>query len=93
MGEGTKIISVTIETPEKVITLSVHTDMSTLGAALYEYRLINDISFFDELNGIEASWEKDNAYWAVYNGDEYLNVGVNETNISGGEHFRFVYTK
>jgi len=93
VGEGAKIISVTIETPEKVITLSVHTDMSTLGAALYEYRLINDISFFDELNGIEASWEKDNAYWAVYNGDEYLNVGVNETNISGGEHFRFVYTK
>ena len=55
VGEGAKIISVTIETPKKVITLSVHTDMSTLGAALYEYRLINDISFFNNARVIFSS--------------------------------------
>lgn len=93
VGEGAKIISVIIETPEKVITLSVHTNMTTLGAALYQYGLINDISFFDELNGIVASWDKDQAYWAFYEGETLMPHGVNDENIGGGEAYRFVYTK
>ena len=40
-----------------------------------------------------ASWDKDQAYWAIYKGEEYMMVGVGETNIAGGEHYRFVYTK
>lgn len=93
VGEGAKTVTVTVVAEGKSLTITLKTDKEKLGEAMFEHKLINDASFFNVLNGIEASWEKDNAYWAFYNGDEYLNVGVNETNISGGEHFRFVYTK
>jgi hypothetical protein len=60
---------------------------------MYEQKLINDASFFNVLNGIEASWEKDKAYWAFYEGETMMPHGVNDEKISGGESYRFVYTK
>ena len=93
VGEGEKVVLIDVETEEKTITLTVKTDKSKLGDALYELSLINDATFFDTLNGIKASWENDSAYWAFYKGDEFMSCGVNDTDISGGEHFRFVYTR
>ena len=42
---------------------------------------------------MKADWDKDQAYWCFYEGEEMMMVGVNATEISGGEHYRFVYTK
>ena len=50
-------------------------------------------SFFDTLNGMKADWNADQAYWAFYQGENYMSVGVNETVIEGGEHYRLVYTQ
>lgn len=93
VGEGSKEVKIDVEAGEQSITLTVKTDAATLGEALYAEGLINDASFFDTLNGIKADWTADRAYWGFYNGEEYMMVGVNETSISGGEHYRFVYTK
>ncbi len=93
VGKGSKAFTCDIEAGDKKITISVKTDKDTLGAALYEYDLINDDSFFDTLNGIKADWNKDNAYWAFYVNGSYALKGVNDTKITGGEHFRFVYSK
>jgi hypothetical protein len=93
LGEGEKTISFDIEAEDQKITITLKTDKATLGEAMYEYGLINDASFFNVLNGIEASWENDQAYWAFYQGDEMMMVGVNDTVIEDGESFRFVYTK
>ncbi len=93
VGEGAKTVTLLIEAGEKTVTLTLKTDKDKLGDAMFAEGLINDASFFNVLNGIEASWEKDNAYWAFYQGEILMNHGVNDTEIKGGESFRFVYTK
>ena len=93
LGNGEKTVSFTVEVEEQKITITLKTDKATLGEAMYEQGLINDPSFFNTLNGIEANWEKHQAYWAFYEGDKMLNHGVNTQKIDGGESYRFVYTK
>ena len=93
VGDGAKSVSFTVEADGKIITITLKTDKDTLGEAMFEQDLINDASFFNILNGIEASWEKDQAYWAFYEDDTMLPYGVNDQEINGGESFRFVYTK
>ena len=93
VGEGEKTVKCDVVVGEDVITITIKTDAETFGAALYENELINDPSFFDVCNGIKADWDKDNAYWAFYNGDDYMTVGVDQATISGGEHYRLVYTQ
>ena len=93
LGEGAKTVNFTVEAEGKMITVTLKTDKSTLGEAMYEHELINDPSFFDTLNGIVASWSADQAYWAFYEGETMMPHGVNDENIEGGESYRFVYTK
>lgn len=93
VGEGSKEVKVDVVIGEEFITLTVKTDEELLGKALYNEGLINDADFFDTFNGIKADWNADKAYWAFYKGEEYMLVGVNQTPISGGEHYRLVYTK
>ena len=93
VGDGAKSVSFTVEADGKIITITLKTDKDTLGEAMFEQDLINDASFFNVLNGMEASWEKDQAYWAFYEGDTMMPYGVNDQEINGGESFRFVYTK
>jgi len=93
VGEGNKTVTFTVEADGKMITITLKTDKATLGEAMFEQELINDASFFNILNGIEASWEKDQAYWAFYEGDTMMPHGVNDEAIDGGENYRFVYTK
>lgn len=93
VGDGAKSVSFTVEADGKIITITLKTDKDTLGEAMFEHDLINDASFFNVLNGMEASWEKDQAYWAFYEGDTMMPYGVNDQEINGGESFRFVYTK
>ena len=59
LGEGSKTVQFTVEAGEQVITFTLKTDKDNLGEAMYAEGLINDPSFFNVLNGIEASWEKD----------------------------------
>ncbi|MBE6647875.1 MAG: DUF4430 domain-containing protein [Ruminococcaceae bacterium] len=93
IGEGSKTVSFTIEAKGQKITVTLKTDKDTLGQAMYEHELINDPSFFDTLNGMLASWDNDKAYWGFYQGETMMPYGVNDQKISGGESFRFVYTK
>lgn len=93
LGKGAKSVSFTVEAEGKMIAITLMTDKDNLGEAMFEHDLINDASFFNVLNGIEASWEKDQAYWAFYEGDTMMPYGVSDQKVNGGESFRFVYTK
>ena len=92
VGEGEKTVTVMITAEEKTVTLTVKTEAETLGAALYALELVNDPSFFDTANGMQASWTKDKAYWAFYIGDAYATDGINDVTLAGGESFALVYT-
>jgi len=93
VGEGSKEVKIAVEINGQFITITLKTDKAKLGEALFAEELINDATFFDTLNGIKADWNKDRAYWGFYKGEEYMTVGVNDVTISGGESYRFVYTK
>ena len=93
VGEGAKTVTFTVEAEGKNLTITLKTDKEKLGEAMFEHKLINDDSFFNVLNGIEASYEKDQAYWAFYEGETMMPHGVNDEKINGGESYRFVYTK
>ena len=93
VGEGSKTVKIAVEADGKILTITLKTDKEKLGEAMFEHKLINDASFFNVLNGIEASWEKDQAYWAFYEGDTLMDHGVNDEKIDGGKSYRFVYTK
>ena len=95
LGEGEKTVSFTVEAEGKMITITLKTDKATLEEAMLEHNLIayNNSDYFNVLNGMLASWEKDQAYWAFYNGDQYMMVGVGEAPVEGEVNYRFVYTK
>ena len=92
VGSGATSVTVSIEAEDKVVTLTVNTDKQTLGEALFELDLINDASFFDTANGMKADWDKDNAYWAFYIGEEYQMIGVGDATLTSGAAYRLVYT-
>ncbi len=95
LGRGENTVKVEIVAGEQSITLTVKTDKETLGEALYEQGLVNDPSFFDTCNGMTADWERDQAYWAFYVGDEPASYGIGDAQAVATEDvsYRIVYTE
>ena len=93
LGEGSKTVVCEIAVGDNSVKLTLKTDKENLGDALFELGLVNDAVFFDTLNGMKADYAKDNSWWAFYVGDEMAAYGVSDAKISGGEIFKFVYTK
>lgn len=91
VGEGSLQFTVEIEAEDKTVSLTVNTNEANLGAALYALGIVNDPSFFDTVIGIKADWNKNRAYWAFYQGDTYMSVGIDAVTLSGGEQIRLVY--
>jgi len=80
---------------EKV--LSYRTDKEFLGELLLEKKVIQgsdgpyglEISHVD---GEQAIYNKDKAYWALYEGDQYAMQGISTTPIVDGGEYALVYT-
>ena len=45
------------------------------------------------VNGITADYDVDQTYWGFYIEDEMVPYGVSDAKITGGEHYKFIYTK
>ncbi|MBO4733377.1 MAG: hypothetical protein J5662_02760 [Clostridia bacterium] len=75
----------------------INTDKTTLGEALLEAGIITaeeqKTGFINTVNGVKLDWDTDKAYWALYVGEDYAQKGVNETEITAGGAYSFVYTK
>lgn len=93
VGEGATTFTVSVEAEDKTVILTVSTDETVLGTALYSLGITNDPSFFNTVNGMVADWDKDQAYWAFYVGDEYASVGVDQINVAQDAVYKLVYTK
>ena len=44
------------------------------------------------VNGVEADYDKNGAYWGFFKGGEYLLTGVDTTPIEDGDAYEIVYT-
>ena len=97
-AQGAKTYTITVvhaDGSERPFEL--HTDAEFLGDALLEAKLIQatdgpyglDVSHVD---GERAVWAEDNAYWALYVGQEYATTGVSTTPVYDGSVFQYVWT-
>ena len=99
IGEGATVFFFQmIDGDGNVFSWNVHTDETTVGAALVEVGLIEgEVSGFglmvSHVNGVRADYIEDGAYWAFYVDDEFWMVGVDSTDIEEGLIYKFVYTE
>lgn len=78
-------------------TFTYETDEEFVGPVLQEADLIqgNDGQYGLEIthvDGEKAVYNEDNAYWAVYEGDEYAMQGIDTTPVVDGRTYKLVYT-
>jgi len=76
-------------------THKITTDKSNLGKVLDDEGLIerDEKGMIVKVAGVEASWERDQAYWALYINGEYAMKGVDEEILADGNEYEFRYTK
>ena len=99
MGEGATVFQFSVvDLEEKETKFEIHTDETTVGAALLKLGLIEGEEgpyglYVMKVNGIEAIYEEDGTYWAFYENGEYGLTGVDLTDIDPDVAYSFVQTK
>ncbi|MBQ9953763.1 MAG: hypothetical protein IJO92_05500 [Clostridia bacterium] len=94
-NEGNKAI--VFEVVQKDGTSKEHeiaTDAEFLADALVEEGLVDYAKdgMYTVIDGIEASWEADKAFWWITVNDEDAGVGMNDIAITDGGHYEATYT-
>ena len=97
-GNGAKTVVVEVKIGEKTVTFTVKTDKDTVGAALFEHKLIDGDQgefglYMKVVNGITADYDVDQSYWAFYIDGEYAMTGIEVTDITEGAAYKLEYTK
>lgn len=98
LGKGAKTVLVEVVAEDKSVTFTINSDKSILGDALAEHKLIEGEKgayglYVKKVNGIEADYDKNKAYWGINKNGEGLMTGVDGVKFKDGEHYEFVYTK
>lgn len=94
------IKSVTVEvihSDKSTKTFHFETNLDYLGELLQEEQLVVSEQgayglYITEADGEVATFEKNNAYWALFEGDSYAMQGVDSTVLEDGDVFSLVYT-
>ena len=95
--QKTITVTVTDDKGEDTVFTITTTEAFLRGALEQESLVQGDESeyglYVKVVNGIEADYDKNGAYWGFYKGGEYLPTGVDTTPIADGDAFEIVYTK
>ncbi|MBR2013327.1 MAG: hypothetical protein IJ995_03835 [Clostridia bacterium] len=72
----------------------IATDAEYLADALVEEGLVDyaEDGMYTVIDGIEASWEADKAFWWITVNGEDAGVGLNDLAITDGGHYEATYT-
>lgn len=94
---GAKTITVdVIHRDQSEKTFTYQTDAEYLGEVLLAEGLIEEDAenpgLYSVVDGEEAVFETDGAYWAFYVGGEYAMQGIDQTPIADGDTFALIYT-
>lgn len=99
LGEGSKQFDFTVVDKEgNEVSCEIHTDETTVGAALLDLGLIEGEEgqyglYVKKVNGITADFDVDGTYWAFYVDGEYAMSGVDTTDIVEGSSYAFKVEK
>ena len=88
--EGSKSVTITVVNKDgEKKEYQIKTDAEYLQQAMddSEYGLM-----VDTVNGEEAVFEKDGAYWGFSVNGEYCNYGISEQPVADGDAFEIAYT-
>ena len=92
VGKGATTVEVEFVIEDQSITITLKTDKTNLGDALYEHKLLNDPTYFDTANGIKADWNANQAWWKVCKNGAMTSAGVGELTLTNGDHYEIIYT-
>lgn len=96
---GAKEITVeVIHADESAKTFTYQTDAEYLGEVLLAEGLVEGEEgefglYITKVDGEEANYDEDGAYWALMCNGEYSQTGADTTPIQDGDTFQLVYTK
>ena len=95
---GAKTITVTVVHGDgNSKDFTYNTDEEFLGAVLLAEGLVEGEMgpyglMISAVDGEEAVWEVNSAYWALFEGDEYATSGADSTPVYDGSTFKLEYT-
>ena len=96
--EGMKSFTVTVVHKDGTTKeFPLKSDKAYLGEALQAENLIQGEQsqyglYIQKVDGEEAVFERDGAYWSFYVGEEYALQGIDQTPIEEGKFYKLVYT-
>ena len=95
---GAKTITVTVVHSDGTSKdFTYHTDEEYLGPVIQaEGLVVGEMGpyglMISAVDGEEAVWEVNNAYWALFVGEEYATSGADTTPVYDGSQFKLEYT-
>ena len=98
-SDGVKNITVTVVHSDGTRKpFEIKTEAQYLREVLEAKRLVAGTEseyglFITVVDGEEANWEKDKAYWSLMINGEYAQTGVDSTPVVDGSKYELVYTK
>lgn len=99
LGEGNTVFYFSVvDGAGEETRFEIHTDETTVGAALLALNLIEGEDsqyglYVKKVNGISADYATDGTYWAFYENGDYALSGVDTTNVTAGASYAFKVTK
>lgn len=98
LGRGDKSVTVTVEAGDQSLDFTVRTDKEMLDEALLDVGLVSgEYGSYGltviSVNGIEAVWERDNAYWAIYIDGEYSMSGISSIPVEDGRTYKLLWSR
>ena len=94
-ADGDKTIIFDVVTADGTETFTINTDALYLADALIEEGVLAERSadgMYTVINGVEALWENNEAWWDIQKDGVSCAVGMNDQPIADGDHFAAVYT-
>ena len=98
IGEGSRTFAAQVVDLEgNTVSFTVKTDKDIVGEALQELGVLQGEEgpyglTVITVDGEAAVWDTDNAYWAIWIGEEMATTGVSEIPVYDGSSFRLEYT-
>ena len=99
LGEGNTVFYFSVvDGAGEETRFEIHTDETTVGAALLALNLIEGEDsqyglYVKKVNGISADYATDGTYWAFYENGDYALSGADTTAITEGVVYRLEYSK